>query len=278
MKQIVALALQEDLGSKGDITSSAIFGPEDLGAARVICREACVVSGMPAAAEVCLQVDPGLKFLQLVQDGQQVPAGAEVARLDGRLVSILAAERTLLNFISKLSGVATLTAGYVDAVRDSGARIAATRKTSPGLRRLEKQAVVDGGGELHRIGLYDAVLIKDNHLAAAGGVGGAVDAVRQALGPDIEVEVEVETAAEMEEAIEAGADRVLLDNMAPEEVGGCVRLAAGRLVIEASGGINLENVQAYAAAGANVLSVGALTRSAPGIDFSLEIVTGISEQ
>jgi nicotinate-nucleotide pyrophosphorylase (carboxylating) len=278
MKQIVALALQEDLGSKGDITSRAIFGPEDPGAARVICREACVVSGMPAAAEVCFQVDPELKFLQLVQDGQQIPAGVEVARLDGRLVSILAAERTLLNFISRLSGIATLTAGYVDAVRDTGARIAATRKTSPGLRRLEKQAVVDGGGELHRIGLYDAVLIKDNHLAAAGGVGDAVDAVRQALGPDIEVEVEVETAAEMEEAIVAGADRVLLDNMEPEEVGGCVRLAAGRLVIEASGGINLENVQAYAAAGANILSVGALTRSAPGMDFSLEIVAGVSEK
>lgn len=278
MKQIVALALQEDLGSKGDITSRAIFGPEDPGAARVICREACVVSGMPAAAEVCLQVDPELKFLQLVQDGQQIPAGVEVARLDGRLVSILAAERTLLNFISRLSGIATLTAGYVDAVRDTGARIAATRKTSPGLRRMEKQAVVDGGGELHRIGLYDAVLIKDNHLAAAGGVGDAVDAVRQALGPDIEVEVEVETAAEMEEAIVAGADRVLLDNMEPEEVGGCVRLAAGRLVIEASGGINLENVQAYAAAGANILSVGALTRSAPGIDFSLEIVARVSEK
>ena len=272
LRHIVTLALEEDLDLAGDITSRAIFGPGDTGAARVVTRETCVISGMAAADEVCLQVDPDLTWLPLVEDGQRVPAAAEVARLEGRFVSILAAERTLLNFLSRLSGVATLTAGFVEAVAGTPSRIAATRKTSPGLRLLEKQAVVDGGGELHRIGLYDAVLIKDNHVTAAGGVGAAVAAARKALGDEVEIEVEVETAAEFEEALAAGAGRVLLDNMTPEAVRGCVELAAGRgVVIEASGGISLGNLRAYAEAGADVISVGALTRSAPGIDFSLEV-------
>jgi nicotinate-nucleotide pyrophosphorylase (carboxylating) len=271
IRQIVTLALAEDLDEAGDITSKAIFGPEDTGAARVITREACVISGLAAAAEVCLQVDPGLTWLPLVEDGQKTPAGAEISRLEGRLVSILAAERTLLNFLSRLSGIATLTAGFVQAIAVTPARIAATRKTSPGLRLLEKQAVADGAGEQHRLGLYDAPLIKDNHIAAAGSISAAVTAVRQALGAEAGIEVEVETAAELEAAIAAGATRALLDNMDPEMVRSCVEMAAGRLVIEASGGINLDNVRDYAEAGADVISVGALTRSAPGIDFSLEV-------
>lgn len=273
LRHIVTLSLEEDLDAAGDITSRAIFSPDDQGAARVAAREECVISGMEAAAEVCLQVDPDLGWLPLVEDGQRIPAGAEIGRLDGRLISILAAERTLLNFLSRLSGIATLTAAYVEAVKGTGARIAATRKTSPGLRILEKRAVVHGGGETHRQGLYDAVLIKDNHIAAAGGAAAAVNKLRQALGEGIGIEVEVESAAELEAAMmEAGAASVLLDNMEPEKVRECVELAAGRVSIEASGGIGLGNVRRYAEAGADVISVGALTRSAQGIDLTLEVM------
>ncbi|MCL4472841.1 MAG: carboxylating nicotinate-nucleotide diphosphorylase [Actinobacteria bacterium] len=271
LRHIVTLSLEEDLDATGDITSRAIFGADHQGAARVITRQTCVISGMEAAAEVCLQIDPDLKWLPLVRDGQRVPADAEIGRLDGRLISILAAERTVLNFLSRLSGVATLTAAYVGSVQGTGSAIAATRKTSPGLRMLEKLAVTHGGGQTHRQGLYDAVLIKDNHIAAAGGVAAAISALRQELGAEAAIEVEVETAAGLEEAIASGAATVLLDNMAPETVRQCVELAAGRVVIEASGGIGLGNVRQYALAGADVISVGALTRSAEGIDFSLEM-------
>jgi len=287
LARIVALALEEDLGSEGDITSKAIFSTaasdqspagSDHSAARVITHESCTVSGMAAAAEVCRQTDPALVWLPLVEDGQPVPAGAEVARLEGGIIPILAAERTVLNFLSRLSGIATLTATFVDAVQGTGARIAATRKTSPGLRLPEKTAVVHGGGELHRIGLYDAILIKDNHIAAAGSITEATAAVREAYGRDVWIEVEADTISQFEEALAQGVDRVLLDNMTSESVRECVELAAGEgskqprpMEIEASGGIDLSNVRAYAATGADMISVGALTRSAPGIDFSLEV-------
>ncbi|MHB8792687.1 MAG: carboxylating nicotinate-nucleotide diphosphorylase [Thermoleophilia bacterium] len=276
--KIVALALEEDLGPEGDITSRAIFNVADKGAARVITRESCTVSGIAAAAEVCRQTDPALIWLPLVEEGQPVPAGAEVARLEGGIIPILAAERTVLNFLSRLSGIATLTATFVKAVLGTGTRIAATRKTSPGMRLPEKEAVVHGGGELHRIGLYDAILIKDNHLAAIGGISSAIDTVRKAYGLEVWIEVEADTRSQCEEALIEGADRVLLDNMTPESVRDCVLLASEKGLkmqqaaeIEASGGIDLGNVRAYAEAGADVISVGALTRSAPGIDFSLEV-------
>ncbi len=271
VRHIVSLALAEDLDSAGDITSKAIFGPDEAGAARIVAREGCTVSGMAAAAEVCLQVDPDLSFLPLIHDGERAPAGAEVARLDGRILSILAAERTMLNFLSRLSGIATLTAAFV-AAAGAKTRVAATRKTDPGMRLLEKQAVVHGGGELHRLGLYDAVLIKDNHIAAAGGVAAAIARVRESLGGGIEIEVEVDDAAQLEEALAAGVGRILLDNMAADEVAACVRTAGGRAVIEASGGIGLAEAASYAAAGVDVISAGALTRSAAGVDFSLEAV------
>lgn len=278
LKHIVALALEEDLGSEGDITSDAIFGEAVTGAARLITRGACTISGMAAAAEVCRQTDPALVWLPLVGDGQAVPAGVEVARLDGSIRSILAAERTALNFLSRLSGIATLTAVFVQAVAGTGARIAATRKTSPGLRLPEKTAVVHGGGELHRIGLYDAILIKDNHIAAAGGVTGAIAAVRKKYGPDVWIEIEADTLFQFEQALAEGADRVLLDNMTPESVRECLAAAdkgpqdQRGIEIEASGGIDLKTVRAFAEAGAGIISVGALTMSAPGIDFSLEVV------
>ena len=269
--RIVELALAEDLGEAGDITSQSVFFRGESGAARVLTREACTVSGLAAAVEVCSQVDGDLAWLALVEEGQAVPAGAEVARLEGKLLSILTAERTVLNFMARLSGVATLTRRFVDVLQGLPARIAATRKTSPGMRFLEKRAVVHGGGETHRMGLYDAVLIKDNHIAAAGGVSEAVTTVRGALGEGTAIEVEVDTLQQLEQALPAGVDTVLLDNMEPDDVRRCVDMAAGRVVIEASGGIGLENVRAYAEAGADIISVGAITNAAVAVDFSLEV-------
>ncbi len=271
LRHIVSLALEEDLDAAGDITSRAIFGPDDRGAALVVAREAAVVSGMAAAAEVCLQVDPELIWLPLVGDGDVIPVGAQVARLEGRIISILTVERTLLNFLSRLSGVATITERYVNRTEGLPTRIAATRKTTPGLRLAEKQAVADAGGEMHRLGLYDAVLIKDNHIAAAGGVAAAVARVRAAYAGGVDIEVEVDDVGQLEEAIQAGVGRVLLDNMTPEQVAVCVKKAAGRMVVEASGGIGLDNVRDYAEAGVDIISVGALTRGAPGVDYSLEV-------
>jgi nicotinate-nucleotide pyrophosphorylase (carboxylating) len=273
LEQIVKLALAEDLGSEGDITSKAIFVSGSSGAARVIAREECIVSGLDAAREVCRQIG-GIDYLPLVEAGQSVPAAAEIIRLDGELLAILAAERTLLNFISRLAGIATLTRRYVDEVEGFPVEVAATRKTSPGLRRLEKEAVVDGGGELHRIGLFDAVLIKDNHIAAAGGITAAVAAVREREGEAMGVEVEVDTREQLREALETGADAILLDNMAPDEVRDCVKIVAGKKVLEASGGIVLDNIRSYAETGVDRISVGYITRSAAGIDFSLEVVGG----
>lgn len=270
LERIVALALDEDLGVAGDITSRAIFPPDANGAALVITREPCTVSGMSAAAEVCRQAgDTGC--LPLVEDGQPVPAGAEVMRLEGSLLAIFAAERTLLNFLSRLSGIATCTRRHVEAVAGLPVTVAATRKTDPGMRRLEKEAVVHGGGELHRIGLYDAALIKDNHIAAAGGIAAAVAAVARELGAGITIEVEVDTIGQLREAVATAADTILLDNMDTVKVRECVAIVAGRKKLEASGGITLDNIRDYAGTGVQRVSVGDLTRSAPGIDFTLEV-------
>ncbi|MHB1390413.1 MAG: carboxylating nicotinate-nucleotide diphosphorylase [Thermoleophilia bacterium] len=271
IERAVSLALAEDLGEAGDITSQAIFNADDMGGAAIFTREACIVSGLAAGREVCRQLDPQLTWLPLVEDGQALKPGAQVARLDGRVISILSAERAVLNFLCLLSGVATLTGRFTNAVAGLPVRIAATRKTTPGLRLLQKQAVVHGGGETHRFGLYDAVLIKDNHIAAAGGVTSAVEAVRRSLGAAVTIEVEADAISQMTEAIEAGVDRVLLDNMEPGAIRDCVNAADGRVTVEVSGGINLENVRACAEAGPDVISIGSLTHSAPGIDMSLEM-------
>ncbi|MFA6001085.1 MAG: carboxylating nicotinate-nucleotide diphosphorylase [Thermoleophilia bacterium] len=271
LEEIVSLAISEDLGDRGDITSEAVIPAGARGAAVIIAREPCTISGMAAGAECCRQVDPHMVWLPLVDDSQIVPAGAQIARLEGAMRSILAAERTIINFISHLSGIATLTGRFNAELEGHAARIAATRKTSPGMRLLEKQAVADGGGETHRQGLYDAILIKDNHIAAAGSVSATIERVRRALGDDIAIEVEVDTRQQLEEVLESGADRALLDNMSPDQVRDCVKLAAGRLIIEVSGGITLANVRDYAETGAEIISTGALTMSAPAMDFSLEI-------
>jgi len=264
----VRRALREDLAGYGDITGSMFAGD---GVARVVAREAGVLSGVIALEETARLVDAELVVERLVRDGDAFAAGATVAEVRGPLAGILAAERTALNFLGRLSGVATLTARYVGETAGTGARIAATRKTTPGLRALEKQAVVHGGGTPHRFGLFDGAMIKDNHVAAAGGVAAAVALVRAGAAHVHALEVEVDTLEQLDEAIEAGATIVLLDNMTTPSVRTAVARVAGRALVEVSGGVRLERVRELAEAGVDVISVGALTTRAPWIDLALDL-------
>ena len=227
-----------------------------------------MISGLDAAREVFRQVDDSLVFDALAPEGEW-REGGQVAAIEGAAGSILTAERVALNFLGRLSGVATLTARYVRAVEGTGAQILDTRKTTPGLRALEKAAVVAGGGASHRAGLHDAILVKENHAALAGGVGEAARRAVEGRGSARFVEVEVESIAELEQVLDAGVDRILLDNMAPTQLREAVALAEGRAQLEASGGITLENVREVAETGVDFISVGALTHSAPALDLSL---------
>jgi nicotinate-nucleotide pyrophosphorylase (carboxylating) len=273
--ELISKALDEDLGS-GDVTSEATV-PANLDAvARIVLKQPGVVFGLDVAEQVFRQAGVSA-FDRMAMEGHWhdgVPL--DVALITGPARAILAGERVALNFLGHLSGISTLTARFVDAVSGTRARILDTRKTTPGMRLLEKQAVSWGGGLNHRIGLYDAVLIKENHIAVAGGIAGAVEACRLA-GPDLPVEVEAETAEEVAQAIAAGADRILLDNMGPDELRAAVAerdaAAAGSggeaPELEASGGVDLENVREVAGTGVDFISIGALTHSAPVVDFSL---------
>lgn len=266
-------ALAEDLG-RGDATSLATV-PEDATArGRFLAKESLVASGLEAARAVFFSLDEGLRFEVFVGEGDAVEAGTVIAAVEGPARSILAAERVALNLLMRLSGVSTLTRRYADAVAGTGARVTDTRKTTPGLRDLEKAAVRAGGGTNHRSGLDDGVLIKDNHVALAGGVAEAVRRAKESSPHLLKVEVEVESMDELEEALAEKADAVLLDNMTPEEVRECVAVARKRApgtVVEVSGGVSLETIRAYAEAGPDLISVGALTHSAPAADVSLEI-------
>jgi nicotinate-nucleotide pyrophosphorylase (carboxylating) len=264
----VRRALREDLAGYGDLTGSVFEGD---GVARVVAREAGVLSGIATLAETARQVDPALIVDVVVQDGERFAAGDTIAELRGPLAAILAAERTALNFLCRLSGVATLTAAYVAEVAGTKARVAATRKTTPGLRALEKQAVVDGGGTPHRFGLFDGAMIKDNHVAAAGGIAPAIEKVRAGGAHVHALEVEVDTLEQLDEAIACGATIVLLDNMDPATVRAAVQRTAGRAVLEASGGITLEHVREYAETGVDIISFGALTTRARWIDLALDL-------
>jgi nicotinate-nucleotide pyrophosphorylase (carboxylating) len=261
-------ALAEDLAGYGDITGAAFTGDA---AARVVAREDGVLSGAAAFSATAAGVDPDLAVRFLIRDGERFAAGDDVATVNGRLASVLAAERTGLNFLGRLSGVATLTARYVAETAGTKARIAATRKTTPGLRALEKQAVVHGGGSPHRFGLFDGALIKDNHVAAAGGVRAAIEVVRAGAAHVHTFEVEVDTLEQLDEALAAGAGLILLDNMETPEVHAAVKRVAGRAVVEVSGGVRLERVRELAEAGVDVISVGALTTRAPWIDLALDL-------
>jgi nicotinate-nucleotide pyrophosphorylase (carboxylating) len=274
LRDLVARALAEDIGP-GDITASAVVPEDAVATARIVQKEAGVVFGLDAAAEVFRQVGAG-ELERLAREGEWHDAvPADVAAVSGSAHSLLAAERTALNLLGHLSGVATLTARFVRAVDGTGVRILDTRKTNPGLRALEKAAVAAGGGRNHRMGLYDAYLIKENHIALAGGLAAAVRSAREA-DPGREVEVECRDAAEVGEALEAGAGRLLLDNMDPAELRAVVAARdehasqnALRPALEASGGITLENVAEIAATGVDFISVGALTHSAPALDLSM---------
>lgn len=268
VERAVAAALAEDVG-RGDVTTAATVDEAAVGTAELIAREPGVVFGLRVAEAVFRALDPDVSFDALVEEGARVDRPTAVASVAGPLRAILTGERVALNFLGRLSGVATLTRRYVDAVDGTGVAILDTRKTTPGLRALEKQAVVAGGGRNHRFGLDDGVLIKDNHLRAAGSLAEAVSRVRAAS--DLPVEVECETLQQVAEALEAGADAILLDNMTLDELRAAVDLVAGRARLEASGGITLDNVRAVAETGVDEISIGALTHSARSLDVSLEL-------
>ncbi|MGI8844685.1 MAG: carboxylating nicotinate-nucleotide diphosphorylase [Thermoleophilaceae bacterium] len=269
---IVARALAEDVGA-GDLTSAALVPSGACARAVIEQREAGVISGLGIAREVFRQVDPGLSFAEMADEGRWRDGG-EVAVIEGSAASILGAERVALNFLGRLSGVATATARCVRATEGTGARILDTRKTTPGLRELEKAAVRAGGGVSHRTGLYDAILVKENHVRLAGGIARAAQAAMAAAhGADF-VELEVESLDELDQALAAGVDRVLLDNMSLEQMAEAVARTAGRASLEASGGIGPDTIRAVAETGVDFISVGALTHSAPALDMSLLLEPG----
>ena len=269
-RDIVARALAEDIGP-GDITTAATVAPDAECRAEIVAKAEGVIAGLGVARLVFGMLDPQIEFHEVVADGGRVSEGVTVARLSGNTMAVLAAERTALNFLQRMSGIASLTAEYVEAAEGTEARVIDTRKTAPGLRLLDKYAVRMGGGRNHRVGLFDGVLIKDNHLRAAGGVGEAVRRARKAAHHLVKVEVEVQTLEEVEEAVAAGADVVLLDNMELDDIRQAVDLVSGRCEIEVSGGVTLETVRALAECGVDYISAGALTHSAPALDLSLEI-------
>ncbi|MEZ4561168.1 MAG: carboxylating nicotinate-nucleotide diphosphorylase [Thermomicrobiales bacterium] len=269
---LIELALAEDLLG-GDVTTAATVPTDAQAQATLLAKAPGVISGLDAAQEVFAQVDPTLEFVPLVADGDVTPAMTPIARVAGNARGILAGERLALNLLQRLSGVATVTAQYVAAVAGTLARVVDTRKTTPGLRVLEKAAVRHGGGHNHRFGLGDGVLIKDNHLAAVGGqnrVRDAIRAARAATPHTLRVEVEVTTLEELAEALEAGADIVMLDNMSVADMREAVALTQGRALLEASGGVTLATICDIAETGVDLISVGALTHSAPALDISLD--------
>jgi nicotinate-nucleotide pyrophosphorylase (carboxylating) len=271
---IVAAWLAEDIG-RGDITTRAIVPSSVDGRARLEAREDCVVAGIDVA-ELCFEIvaeetHQRLEFKTIVGDGEKADAGGVIARIEGPLAPILTAERTALNLLARLCGVATMTRRYVQVVAESGTRIVDTRKTIPGLRGLQKYAVRVGGGTNHRFGLDDGVLIKDNHLRAAGGVAEALRRARAGASHGLRIEVEVASLDELDDALDEGADAILLDNMTPKMVAEAVARVDGRALLEVSGGINLDTVRSYAITGVDLISVGALTHSAPSIDLALEL-------
>lgn len=271
VEPVVRAALMEDLGRAGDITSNAVIPADARLKGAVVTREPGVVAGVDAAVVTFALIDPAVKVNVERPDGSRIERGQVVLRVEGPARSILAAERVALNLICRMSGIATATARLVDAVRPHGhARIVCTRKTTPGLRLLEKHAVRAGGGANHRFGLDDAVLIKDNHIAIAGGVKQALERARASVGHLVKIEIEVDTLEQLNEVLEVGADAILLDNMSPETLAEAVRQVSGRAITEASGRITPDTAPQIAAAGVDLISVGWITHSAPILDLGLD--------
>jgi len=269
---VVRRALEEDLGHAGDLTTEALVPARHESSALVMAREPGRVCGVEIALSAFGTLDVAAELEALIPEGAEIGAGESLARISGLTRHLLTAERTALNLLARLSGIATATSILVQRVAGSGARIACTRKTTPGLRALEKYAVRVGGGSNHRFGLDDAVLIKDNHLLAVQSIADAVNRARQRCGHLVRVEVEVDTLEQLEEALAVGVEAILLDNMSLEELETAVRLCRGRALTEASGGVTRETVRAIAATGVDVISVGWLTHSAPALDVAFELV------
>ena len=267
----VAATLAEDLGTIGDITSAAVIPADARFAGVMDSRDAIVVAGLDLAEAFFRALDPDVRITRLVEDGQAVAAGTELMRLEGLAQAMLTAERSALNTVQHLSGIATLTRAYVDAIAGTGAVLLDTRKTIPGLRRLEKYATRTGGAQNHRLGLWDAAMIKDNHIAVAGGISAAVQRAVQA--GIARIIVEVDRLDQIAPALAAGATHLLLDNMPPATLRSAVALVAGRVPTEASGGVNLETIRAIAETGVTYVSVGRLTQSAPAADIGLDFTT-----
>lgn len=271
LDKIIELALLEDL-SLGDITSDTIFTPENQAKAVIRAKEDLVLCGMEVARQVFEAVDPAIQFTALQKDGDFVQKGTIVLELVGPTLSILKAERTALNFMQRMSGIATASRAFAQIGKKYGVMIVDTRKTQPGLRRLDKYAVRVGGCHNHRISLADSVMIKDNHIAAAGSITAAVKKIKDTIGHTPKIEVETTTLDEVKEALAAGADIIMLDNMTPQQIATCKAEIAGRAIIEVSGGVNAQNLEDYCKAGPDVISMGALTHSVPAKDLSLKIV------
>lgn len=270
LRESVRRWLREDIG-RGDITSRSVIPASAMAKGAFISRETGMLAGIPAALAVFAELDQAVKFEPLLKDGAALEPGSVLARVSGPARSVLAGERLALNLMQRASGVATATDRAVQAAAPHGAKILDTRKTTPGLRFLEKYAVRVGGGFNHRQGLDDAVLIKDNHIAVAGGVAQAVAAAQAGAGPMVRVEVEVDTLEQLVEALDAGAEMILLDNMSPETLAEAVRITAGRALLEASGGLGPADASAVAASGVDYISMGWLTHSAPPLDLGLDL-------
>jgi nicotinate-nucleotide pyrophosphorylase (carboxylating) len=274
VEQLIDQALAEDLG-QGDVTTEALIPKAQQGRASIVAKARGIIAGVEVAKQVFLKADPELKLAILIEDGAEVKPGDIITKIEGRVASILKAERIALNFLQRLSGIASETGHYVQAVKGLPVQITDTRKTTPGLRTLEKYAVRVGGGKNHRMHLGDGILIKDNHLAALCHQGLSIKEIvtkaRQKASPKLKIEVEVKTPQEAVEAAEAGADIIMLDNIGLEDMRQAVQLIRGRALIEASGGITLDRVRAVAETGVDLISIGALTHSAKALDISLEL-------
>ncbi|WP_027717458.1 carboxylating nicotinate-nucleotide diphosphorylase [Desulfovirgula thermocuniculi] len=270
LEELIDRVLKEDIGT-GDITTNSIVPPGHTTIGFIRAKEPGVVAGLPVAQAVFRRLSPGISFQQRVREGERVQAGQLLARVEGDARAILSGERVALNFLQRMSGIATYTARLVDLIRGYKAKIVDTRKTTPGLRLLEKYAVRVGGGQNHRFGLFDAVLIKDNHIKIAGSITRAVELARASIPHTMKVEVEVEDLAGVEEALAAGADVIMLDNMDVQTIARAVEMAAGRALLEASGGITEQNIVEVAKTGVDFISLGALTHSARALDISLDV-------
>jgi len=268
IERIVRTALEEDIGL-GDITTEVTVAPGTLVRAELVAKEDFILAGIDVAATVFRTLDPNASFEKLLEDGQKVRRGEVLAWIKGRASVLLQGERVALNLLQRMCGIASMTARYVELVAGTAATIVDTRKTVPGLRALDKYSVRMGGGRNHRIGLFDGVLIKENHSAAAGGITAAIERARKTLPHTLKIEVETRNLEEVNEALAAGADIIMLDNMTLDELRQGVELIAGRALVEASGGVNLETVRDIAETGVNIISVGALTHSVKAADISM---------